>query len=113
MDTAPGGKLSGTPVEANAESLGKLFKMRFVACTGATEASAPNVATYSAGRGPRLRVWGPRATLFFPDAPSSRTAPAWLQYEMFQDRLVARRLAAQAYRIFGWRRDAPDLRGGL
>ena len=60
-----------------------------------------------------LRASSRLVALFAPDVPSSPTAPARQLYELFQDRLVARRLTAHTYWIFGPRAVADNSRGRL
>ena len=78
-----GSEEPASPAAANAVALGKLFKLRFAACTvdlEVTEELAPNSGGYlpSYEREHGLRAGGPRVTLFCPDVPSRCTSPAWL-----------------------------------
>ena len=59
----------------------------------------------------RMRQEGPRATAFFPDAPSCCTSAARMLYKMFQGKWMVRRLAAQSSRMYGLPPGAPELRG--
>ena len=51
--------------------------------------------------------------LFASDAPYSCTSPAYMLYELPPDKLVARHLAVQPYRMFGSCPDVLDLCGSL
>ena len=125
VEPAPSTRNSASPVEENARVLGIFFKMKLDDCprdSEATDALMPNMMRYSGRRelergfrtsSSRMRHARPRASARAADMRPSRTDPVWLLRGLFQDKLMARHLAARPYGVFGSFPDADDPRGSL
>ena len=119
----PGYQKKMSRVAASAAAFGKLFQLRFGDCAFYGKAfgeSAENMErrkdSYELEHGfkrssSRLRQGGPGASVFFPDTPSCCVDPAWMLYEMFQDKWIVRHIAPRSSRMYEAPPDEPELRG--
>lgn len=125
VDVGPGDREQLPQSEANAVASGTLFHSSFAGCTFQDKAPGELVENMMRYRGSyelehgfkrsssRMCHGGPGVEVFFRDTPSRCATSAWMLREMFQDRWVDRRLAAQSFRTYRLPPDAPELRGNL